>query len=181
MICLNNLCERKTQITQVVDSRIDSSNWKLYVSIDSNLVSQQGFVLENSGLIDKNGYKIYRNLDKTKTVRRHIHEEWNEYFKENRLSEEGKNLYQRRKEHVERSFADSKQNHGYRYAVYKGVKKNQHYTWLICATQNMKNISIKNDNVGKKHLTLSSYIYNFIKILENIIKILFKIKSLEKI
>ena len=50
MICLNNLCERKTQITQVVDSRIDSSNWKLYVSIDSNLVSQQGFVLENSGI-----------------------------------------------------------------------------------------------------------------------------------
>lgn len=50
MICLNNLCERKTQITQVVDSRIDSSNWNLYVSIDSNLVSQQGFVLENSGI-----------------------------------------------------------------------------------------------------------------------------------
>lgn len=88
MICLNNLCERKTQITQVVDSKIDSS----YVSIDSNLVSQQGFILENSGLIDKNGYKIYRNLDKTKTVRRHIHEEWNEYFKENKLSEEGKSF-----------------------------------------------------------------------------------------
>ena len=45
----------------------------------------------------------------------------------------------------------------------------------------MKNISIKNDNVGKKALTLSSYIHNFIKILENIIKILFKIKPLEKI
>ncbi len=45
----------------------------------------------------------------------------------------------------------------------------------------MKNISIKNDNVGKKPLTLSSYIHNFIKILENIIKILFKIKPLEKI
>ena len=47
----------------------------------------------------------------------------NEHFKENRLSKEGKELYQRRKEHVERSFADSKQNHGYRYAMYKGVKK----------------------------------------------------------
>ena len=57
MICLNNLCERKTQITQVVDSRIDSSNWKLYVSIDSNLVSQQGFVLENS--------LIFKNFDDT--------------------------------------------------------------------------------------------------------------------
>ena len=114
-------------------------------------------------------------------VRRHIHEEWNELFRENRLSKEGKELYQKRKEHVERSFADSKQNHGYRYAMYKGVKKNQHYTWLICATQNMKNIAIKNDNVGKKPLTLSSYIHNFIKILKNIIKILFIRKPLEKI
>ena len=52
----------------------------------------------------------------------------------------------------ERSFADSKQNHGYRYAMYKCVKKNQHYTWLICAAQNMKNIAIKNDNVERNIL-----------------------------
>ena len=75
-----------------------------------------------------------------------------------------KELYQRRKEHIERGFADSKQNHGYRYAMYKGVKKNQHYTWLICATQNMKNIAIKNDNVGKKTLTLKSISNYLIKI-----------------
>ena len=100
--------------------------------------------------------------------RRHIHEEWNEKFKENRLSKEGKELYQKRKEHVERSFADSKQNHGYRYAMYKGVKKNQHYTWLICAAQNIKNIAIKNDNVGKKPLALLSITSNFIEILKNI-------------
>ena len=50
--------------------------------------------------------------------------------------------------------------------MYKGVKKNQHYTWLICAAQNMKNIAIKNDNVGKKPLALSSILYNFIKILK---------------
>ena len=79
-----------------------------------------------------------------------------------------KNFIKKRKEHVERSFADSKQNHGYRYAMYKGVKKNQHYTWLICTAQNMKNIAIKNDNVGKKPLKLSSNIYNFIKILKTL-------------
>ena len=33
----------------------------------------------------KNGYKTYRNLDKTKLVKRHIHEEWNELFRDNRL------------------------------------------------------------------------------------------------
>ena len=73
--------------------------------------------------------------------------------------------------------------------MYKGVKKNQHPTlsfliaifFMFCAAQNMKNIAIKNDNVGKKPITLSSYIYNFIKILKNIIKILFIRKPLEKI
>ena len=65
--------------------------------------------------------------------------------------------------------------------MYKGVKKNQHYTWLICATQNMKNIAIKNDNVGKKPVTLSSNTRDFIEILKSIIKILFIRKPLEKI
>ena len=127
---------------------------------------ETGEVLEYNRLIDKNGYKTYKNLDKTKIIRRHIREEWNDLFRDNRLSDEGKKLYQRRKEHVERSFADSKQNHGYRYAMYKGVKKNQHYAWLICSAQNMKNIAIKNDNVGKKPLTLSSIFNNFTKLLK---------------
>lgn len=65
--------------------------------------------------------------------------------------------------------------------MYKGIKKNQHYTWLICAAQNMKNIAIKNDNVGKNSLTLSIYINEFIEILKNIRKKLIKRKPLEKI
>ena len=61
--------------------------------------------------------------------------------------------------------------------MYKGVKKNQHYTWLICAAQNMKNIAIKNYNVGKKLLTSSSILYNFTKIIKNIINLSEKIYS----
>ena len=162
------------------ESRKEKSKYEYIKKLDIYYEKETGEVLEYKGLVDKNGYKTYINLDKTKLVRRHIHEEWNELFRDNRLSKEGKELYQKRKEHVERSFADSKQNHGYRYAMYKGVKKNQHYTWLICAAQNMKNITIKNDNVGRNHLTLSSYIYNFIKIWKNIIKILFERKPLKK-
>lgn len=162
------------------ESRKEKSKYEYNKELDIYVEKSTGEVLKYSGLIDKNGYKTYRNLDKTKVVRRHIHEEWNEYFRENRLSKEGKELYQRRKEHVERSFADSKQNHGYRYAMYKGVKKNQHYTWLICAAQNMKNIAIKNNNVGKKPLTLTSYIINLIKILKIVLKISVRRKPLEK-
>ena len=159
------------------ESRKEKSKYKYEKELDMYYEKETGEILEYKGLIDKNGYKKYENTDKTKIVRRHIHEEWNEIFRENRLSKEGKELYQKRKEHIERSFADSKQNHGYRYAMYKGVKKNQHYTWLICAAQNMKNIAIKNDNVGKEPVTSSSFLYNFTKIIKNIISLSKKIYS----
>ena len=146
------------------ESRKEKNKYDYIKELDIYYEKATGEVLEYRGNIDRNGYKKYENIDKTKVQRRHIHEEWNEIFRKNRLSEEGKELYQKRKEHVERSFADSKQNHGYRYAMYKGIQKNQNYTWLICAAQNMKNIAIKNDKVGKKPLTLPSYIKNLIKL-----------------
>ena len=149
------------------ESRKEKSKYEYVKELDIYYDKKDGEILEYKGLIDKQGYKKYENTDKTKVIRRHIHEEWNEIFRENRLSKEGKELYQKRKEHIERSFADSKQNHGYRYAMYKGILKNQHYTWLICAAQNMKNIAIKNDNVGKKPNTLSLIGNIFIKINKN--------------
>ncbi len=111
--------------------------------LDAYINKETGEVLEYTGLIDKNGYKKYADNEKKVTLLRHIKEELNEHYNLNRLSDDGKNLYSLRKETIERSFADSKQNHGFRYAQYKGIKKNQNYTWLICAAQNMKNISIK--------------------------------------
>ena len=102
-----------------------------------------GDVLEYTGYIDKNGYKKYQDTQGQFIIRRHIKEDINEYFRENRTSHNGRLLYNERKQTVERSFADSKQNHGYRYAMYRGLKKNQNYTWLICAAQNIKNIAIK--------------------------------------
>ena len=88
----------------------EKNKYEYVKELDIYYEKETGEILEYKGLIDKNGYKKYENTDKTKVVRRHIHEEWNEIFRKNRLSKEGKELYQRRKEHVERSFADSKQN-----------------------------------------------------------------------
>ena len=152
------------------ESRKEKSKYEYNKELDVYIEKETGEVLEYTGQIDRNGYKKYQSEDKTKVIRRHLKEEWNEILRENRLSEEGKELYHFRKEKVERSFADSKNNHGYRYAMYKGLEKNQNYTWLICAAQNMKNISIKNDNVGKKPLTLLSKLIYIIKNIKNIIK-----------
>lgn len=50
-------------------------------------------------------------------------------------------IYARRKETVERSFADAKQLHGYRYARYKGLKRVQGQCLLVAAAQNIKKIA----------------------------------------
>ena len=154
------------------DSRKEKSKYYYDKALDIYVEKETGEVLEYQGKIDRLGYKTYINLGKDKSVRRHICEWMNEQIRENRLSEEGKELYKKRKERIELSFADSKNNHGYRYAVYKGVRKNQHYTWLICAAQNMKNISMKIENRLYEKSKIS-YIYeNLIKIIKNLKKFL---------
>ena len=134
-------------------------------------------MIKYTGLIDKNGYKKYTNTEKDIVLRRHIKEELNEHFNQIRLSEEGKKLLKRRKETIERSFADSKQNHGYRYAMFRGLKRNQHYTWLICAAQNIKNIVLKRTKVKnniKKELEIlkSSLILNIQRLKTSILSYL---------
>ena len=53
--------------------------------------------------------------------------------------------------------------------MYKGVKKNQHYTWLICAAQNMKNIAIKVSNIDGKHLKSNVSITDIINKMKNLL------------
>ncbi len=119
---------------------------------DIYLNKETGEVLEYKGKIDRLGYKKYENEARDQIILRHIKEELNEEYRENRISKKGKELYKQRKETVERSFADSKQNHGFRYSMYKGLEKNQNYTYLSCAAQNMKNIINKLERVVKESL-----------------------------
>ena len=129
---------------------------------DCYICPKTGVTLLYTGRVDRNGYKYYSDRENCqgcphineccrtqgyRIIRRLICEELNENARERRLSERGKQLYKLRKEKIERSFADIKNNHGYRYAMYRGIEKNQNYTWLICAAQNMKNIAIKKEKV----------------------------------
>ena len=140
------------------DTQIRKYEFKYNKDKDYYVCPKTGIIIPYTGKIDREGYKWYSNKENCKgcphinecckkqgyrVIRRLICEELNENSRDRRLSERGKELYKLRKEKIERSFADSKNNHGYRYAMYKGIEKNQHYTWLICAAQNMKNISLK--------------------------------------
>lgn len=78
----------------------------------------------------------------TKVVTRHVWQEAKEHADANRLSAWGRKLYARRKETVERSFADAKQLHGHRYARMRGLAKVAEQCLLAAACQNMKKIAL---------------------------------------
>lgn len=59
-----------------------------------------------------------------------------------RLTKWGKKIYARRKETVERSFADAKQHHGHRYARFRGLSKVQMQCLLAATAQNMKKMAL---------------------------------------
>lgn len=122
----------------------DTKYYKYIQEKDIFVDIRTGEILEYKN-IARNGYKEYRSADKTekKKIRRHIDAQHYDLAKIRRLSKEGKALYKRRKQTIERSFADSKQNHGYRYAQYRGKAKVQSYAWLSCCVQNMKTIALR--------------------------------------
>lgn len=75
-----------------------------------------------------------------KTVRRHVWEGYKEQNKAFLKTEKGKAIYKRRKETIERSFADSKNLHGLRYCRMRGISKVSEQCLLTAAVQNMKKI-----------------------------------------
>jgi len=83
-----------------------------------------------------------KNANYVKTVTRHVWEDSKERINQNRLTPIGKAIYKRRKETVERSFADAKELHGYRYAKYRGLNKVKGQCLLAAAVQNMKKIAL---------------------------------------
>lgn len=108
---------------------------------------------------DRNGYRHYRsdsrecalcptraqctqNRKMQKTITRHVWEEAKEKANDLRLTKWGKKVYARRKETVERSFADAKQHHGHRYARFRGLLKVQMQCLLAATAQNMKKMAL---------------------------------------
>ena len=73
-----------------------------------------------------------------KSIRRHIWEDYKDMAYTFTHTEKGKNIYKRRKETVERSFADSKEIHGLRYCRMRGLSKVSEQCLLTAAVQNMK-------------------------------------------
>jgi transposase len=84
----------------------------------------------------------------TKVVTRHVWESSKEAIDQHRLNRVGKRIYKRRKETVERSFADAKQLHGHRYARMRGLNKVQQQCLLAATAQNIKKIALLLSTTG---------------------------------
>jgi transposase len=92
--------------------------------------------------------KCTQSANTTKVVTRHVWEASRERIDEHRLSRVGKRIYKRRKETVERSFADGKQLHGHRYARMRGLVKVQQQCLLAATAQNIKKIALLFSKTG---------------------------------
>lgn len=77
----------------------------------------------------------------TRLITRHVWADAREKTEAHRLTPWGKQIYKRRKETVERSFADAKQLHGHRYAKFRGLIAVA-CQCLLAAAQNIKKIAL---------------------------------------
>lgn len=106
----------------------------------------------------RDGYRIYRSnpekciqcpfrsqctesREAVKRISRHI---WSDYLDEVehlRHTELNRNLYARRKETIERVFADLKEKHGLRWTTLRGLKKVEMQAMLVFAAMNLKKLA----------------------------------------
>jgi len=92
--------------------------------------------------------KCTESRNHTKVLTRHVWEQSRERIDQHRLQRVGKRIYKRRKETVERSFADAKQLHGHRYARMRGLAKVQQQCLLAATAQNIKKIALRLSRMG---------------------------------
>jgi transposase len=93
-------------------------------------------------------HKCTGSANATKVVTRHVWESSRERMDQHRLHRVGKRIYKRRKETVERSFADAKQLHGHRYARMRGLTRVQQQCLLAATAQNIKKIALLLSRMG---------------------------------
>lgn len=97
-----------------------------------------------------------------KVLYRHIWENYKDDARTFSLSPIGKRIYAKRKETIERSFADAKELHGMRYARMRGQPKVQEQCLLTAIAQNIKKMAMKLEGSTSSFLHIHSC---FVKIL----------------
>lgn len=98
-----------------------------------------------------------------RTIRRHVWEDYKDEVLRFTRSDKGRSIYRRRKETIERSFADSKELHGLRYCHMRGKEKVKEQCLLTATVQNIKKMAMimANRLLLIKFKKLKQFIANF--------------------
>lgn len=106
----------------------------------------------------------------TKVVLIHVWDRFMEEVEEIRHTLGSKEIYDKRKETIERIFADCKESHGLRYTRIRGLKKNQNQALIIFACHNLKRMAKWSWYFTKK----SPFSFNFYEYIINFLDSTFK-------
>ena len=124
---------------------------------------------------DKNGYRIYKSKSDTcfncpykdqctksknnqKVITRHIWEDYVEITEAIRHTLGMKDIYNKRKETIERLFGTAKENHGFRYTQMYGKARMQMKVGLTFACMNLKKLAriLKKKGIIPRYILLFS-------------------------
>ena len=98
-----------------------------------------------------------------KTVLRHIWKDYEELADDARYTPEYQELYAKRKETIERVFADAKEKHGMRYTFYRGLAQVSNWVRLKFAAMNLKKLAIwKSRRLAAPFRSLFSFVFPII-------------------
>ncbi len=86
--------------------------------------------------------KMYRKQKLRKTVEKHIWTDYLELVEDYRHTPELRKLYDRRKETIERVFADAKEKHAMRFTHLRGLTRNLGWVRLKFAAMNLKKYAL---------------------------------------
>ncbi|WP_442951876.1 transposase [Paenibacillus sp. A14] len=143
------------------------AKWKFTCDTKNNYYVCPGEHRLNYRTTDRKGYRQYasdpeyckqcpmlaqctHSRNHRKVLTRHIWENSKEWVRANRLSRDGKQLYRKRKETIERSFEDAKELHGFRHCRLRGLANVKEQALMTAAVQNMKKMAIHLDRLEKR-------------------------------
>lgn len=104
-----------------------------------------------------------QSRNRQRVITRHVWGDDHDRINSNRYTERGRYIKRRRSETVERSFADAKKLHGYRYARFRGKSKVEEQCLMTALVQNIKKMVTLLEYINPNHL-VSSVCRNISKI-----------------
>ncbi len=128
-----------------------------YDPVNDSFTCPHGGILRHT-TTDKDGRRTYRTAPKSckdcpykakcganekgqKALQTHIWQEYLDIVEQIRLNPLGKKLYAKRKETIERVFADAKEKHAMRYTHHRGLARVERWVRLKYAAMNLKKLA----------------------------------------